>query len=71
MIATDRYPHVEIRSAAELRVWLTDNHARTEPVWLVTFLKHTGAMAKRPETRAARIVKVVQSAEREERIPNL
>lgn len=43
MTDSHRFPHVEIRSATELRTWLAENHARAESVWLVTFMKHTGA----------------------------
>lgn len=42
MTDSDRFPHMEVRSAAELREWLSAHHTRAESVWLVTYLKHTG-----------------------------
>ena len=33
--------HVEIRTRAELRAWLTEHHTRTESIWLVHYKKHT------------------------------
>lgn len=39
MIESDRFVHVEVGSAAELRQWLDQHHAQTEAVWLVTFKK--------------------------------
>ncbi|WAB82102.1 YdeI/OmpD-associated family protein [Microcella daejeonensis] len=39
MIGSDRFPHVEVASAAELRAWLERHHAQEEAVWLVTFKK--------------------------------
>lgn len=39
MIQSDRFPHVEVTSASELRTWLLDNHERDEAVWLVTYKK--------------------------------
>ncbi len=36
MISSERFPHVEVTSASELRAWLLDNHERDEAVWLVT-----------------------------------
>lgn len=38
-LADDRFEHVEVSSAAELRAWLTAHHAQHEGVWLVTFKK--------------------------------
>jgi uncharacterized protein YdeI (YjbR/CyaY-like superfamily) len=35
------HEEIEIRSRAELRVWLSANHQRTESIWLVTWKKHT------------------------------
>ena len=32
---------VEVKSRAELRAWLAENHTRTEGVWLVVYKKHT------------------------------
>lgn len=32
---------VEVRSRAELRAWLRDNHDRADGVWLVHYKKHT------------------------------
>ena len=40
MIETDRFEKVEVTGAAELRDWLSANHARQESIWLVTFKKH-------------------------------
>lgn len=39
MIESDRFEHVEVTSAAELRSWLLEHHAQSEAVWLVTFKK--------------------------------
>lgn len=39
MIESDRFEHVEVASAAELRQWLLEHHEQTEAVWLVTFKK--------------------------------
>jgi uncharacterized protein YdeI (YjbR/CyaY-like superfamily) len=39
MIESDRFEHVEVASAAELRTWLLEHHAQIEAVWLVTFKK--------------------------------
>lgn len=39
MIESDRFDHVEVTSAAELRSWLLAHHAQSEAVWLVTFKK--------------------------------
>ena len=38
-VADDRFPHVEVRSADELRDWLAGHHDRDEAVWLVTWKK--------------------------------
>ena len=36
-------PHFEVRSIAELRGWLANNHNTTNSIWLVTFIKgHPG-----------------------------
>lgn len=43
MIPTEGFAQVEVRSAAELRAWLTDHHAQAESVWLVTWKKAPGA----------------------------
>ena len=43
MIPTDRFAQVEVRSATELRVWLTAHHAQADSVWLVTWKKAPGA----------------------------
>lgn len=32
---------VEVRSRAELRRWLAENHAQSQSIWLVTWKKHT------------------------------
>ncbi len=37
----DDYDRVEVRDRAELRDWLSDNHARDQGVWLVTWKAHT------------------------------
>ena len=42
MTRTENFERVEVSSARELRLWLEENHARRESVWLVTFKKHTG-----------------------------
>ena len=42
MIETERFAKIEVRSALELRHWLSANHAQADSVWLVTFKKHTG-----------------------------
>lgn len=34
-------PSIEVKSRADLRTWLADNHTRTEGVWLVVYKKHT------------------------------
>ncbi|HVG47724.1 MAG TPA: YdeI/OmpD-associated family protein [Rubellimicrobium sp.] len=39
----DEAPEVEVRSRAELRAWLSANHARPSGVWLVTHKKAQGA----------------------------
>lgn len=39
MIATDRFEHVAIASASELRTWLEARHEQRESVWLVTLKK--------------------------------
>ena len=39
--AAEHAPQVEVRSRAELRRWLSDNHTTETSVWLVTFKKHT------------------------------
>lgn len=43
MIRTEDYEAVEIRSAADLRAWLSANHERETSVWLVTYKKAPGA----------------------------
>lgn len=37
------YPRVEVRSRAELRAFLTQHHATSRGVWLVTYKQATGA----------------------------
>ena len=32
---TDRYPRVEVKTRAEWRAWLEQNHAQSDPIWLV------------------------------------
>lgn len=39
--AADRAPVVEIKSRRDLRDWLSDHHASSTSVWLVTWKKHT------------------------------
>lgn len=39
-VAEDR-PEVYIRSRADLRAWLAENHATSGSVWMVTWKKHT------------------------------
>lgn len=34
-------PEVEVRSIAELRAWLSENHAASGTVWLIYWKKHT------------------------------
>ena len=40
MIAPDRFEHVEIESAPELRHWLEAHYTQFDSVWLVRFKKH-------------------------------
>jgi uncharacterized protein YdeI (YjbR/CyaY-like superfamily) len=40
MPAADAAPILTIRSRADLRAWLTENHATSKAVWLATFKKH-------------------------------
>ncbi len=35
----DSYEEVQVESRDELRVWLEENHTRTEGVWLITYKK--------------------------------
>ncbi|MEO1797653.1 MAG: YdeI/OmpD-associated family protein [Pseudomonadota bacterium] len=35
------FEEVEVRSRADLRAWLANNHTQTESVWLVFWKKHT------------------------------
>ncbi|MEM8804503.1 MAG: YdeI/OmpD-associated family protein [Cyanobacteria bacterium P01_G01_bin.38] len=37
------FPKVEVTSRQQWRDWLTENHARTESIWLVTHKKAAGA----------------------------
>jgi hypothetical protein len=39
MVKTDNFQKAEVSSCQELRVWLENNHAQKESVWLVTFKK--------------------------------
>lgn len=39
MIPTERFEQVSVSSRAELRLWLVENHAREESIWLVRFKK--------------------------------
>ena len=39
--AAEGADRVEVRSRADLRRWLQDNHTASPSVWLVTFKKHT------------------------------
>jgi uncharacterized protein YdeI (YjbR/CyaY-like superfamily) len=43
MIATDNFAQVEVRSAYELRNWLTAHHMQADSIWLVTWKKAPGA----------------------------
>lgn len=38
-VPSDRFPHVEVRSAAQLRDWLAAHGDQDEAVWLVTYKK--------------------------------
>ena len=38
-VPDDRFPHVEVRTASELRDWLDEHAGRDEAVWLVTWKK--------------------------------
>ncbi|TAG19188.1 MAG: hypothetical protein EAZ40_10795 [Rhodobacterales bacterium] len=40
MPAADSAPILTIRSRADLRAWLAENHATAKAVWLATFKKH-------------------------------
>lgn len=40
MAAADDAPILTVRSRAELRAWLTANHARSKAVWLATYKRH-------------------------------
>jgi uncharacterized protein YdeI (YjbR/CyaY-like superfamily) len=40
MPAADSAPILTIRSRADLRAWLAENHATSRAVWLATFKKH-------------------------------
>ena len=40
MTKTENFKKVQIKSSAELRSWLDQNHKKEESVWLVTFKKH-------------------------------
>lgn len=39
MIKTENFEQVEVKSVAELRNWLLQNHAQKESIWLVTYKK--------------------------------
>ncbi len=39
MIETDRFAKVEVKSLEDLRLWLAQNHAQQESVWLVRYKK--------------------------------
>jgi len=43
MTRTENFEKVEISSARDLRLWLSQHHAQAESVWLVTFKKHVGS----------------------------
>lgn len=43
MIASDRFPQIEVTSVEDLHHWLAQNHSRTEAVWLVTYRKSVPA----------------------------
>ena len=40
--AAEDFPRVEVQSRAELRAWLSDHHAESQSIWLVTYKKVTG-----------------------------
>lgn len=39
MIKTENFEQVEVKSVAELRDWLLQNHNQKESIWLVTYKK--------------------------------
>ena len=39
MILTENFDKVEITSVKELRLWLLENHNKSDSVWLVTYKK--------------------------------
>lgn len=39
MTKTENFEQIEVRSATELREWLTKNHTQKESIWLVTYKK--------------------------------
>ncbi len=39
--AAELADRLEVRSRADLRAWLATHHGQTEPVWLVSWKKHT------------------------------
>jgi uncharacterized protein YdeI (YjbR/CyaY-like superfamily) len=39
MVKTENFVQVEISGATQLRVWLEQNHAQKESIWLVTYKK--------------------------------
>jgi hypothetical protein len=40
MTGTDSFERVEVRSAGDLRSWLSEHHGQKESVWLVNYKKH-------------------------------
>lgn len=40
MIKTEAFAQLEIATASDLLIWLTDHHTQMQSVWLVTFKKH-------------------------------
>lgn len=39
-MAAENVPHLTIRTRADLRAWLAENHARHGSLWLATYKKH-------------------------------
>ena len=43
MIKTENFAQVEVTSRAQLREWLEHNHMQSQSIWLIRYMKHTGA----------------------------
>ncbi len=39
--AAEHHERIDVRSRADLRAWLAENHGQVQSVWLVTWKKHT------------------------------